>query len=97
MSEIIKSAQAGTLESADILIMVSTAHPGDGLQIELVSPTMKQYGAMIRQTIEKVLQAKMEVTTPDKALFQKATEAVYKKFEAEIGKDLIDQVRGTKK
>jgi len=57
MSEIIKSAQAGTLESADILIMVSTAHPGDGLQIELVSPTMKQYGAMIRQTIEKVLQA----------------------------------------
>jgi len=39
----------------------------------------------------------MEVTTPDKALFQKATESVYKKFEAEIGKDLIEQVRGTKK
>ena len=57
MSEIIKSAQAGTLESADILIMISPAEPGTGLQIELVTPTMKQYGAMIRQAIEKVLTA----------------------------------------
>ena len=31
--------------------------PGAGLQIDLVSPTMKQYGAMIRQVIEKVLTA----------------------------------------
>jgi len=57
MSEIIKSAQAGTLESADILIMISPADPEAGFQIELVTPTMKQYGAMIRQTIEKVLAA----------------------------------------
>lgn len=57
MSEGLRSAQAGTLESADILIMIAPAEPGAGVQIELVTPTMKQYGAMIRQAIEKVLAA----------------------------------------
>ena len=55
MSEGRREAQAGTLESADILITVALTEPGAGLQIDLVSPTMKQYGAMIRQVIEKVL------------------------------------------
>ena len=55
MSEGRRKAQAGTLESADILITVALTEPGAGLQIDLVSPTMKQYGAMIRQVIEKVL------------------------------------------
>ncbi len=54
MSEIFKTAQAGTLESADIMVMVSAAAPGSGIQIELVTPTMKQYGTQIRQTIEAV-------------------------------------------
>ena len=49
-----------------------------------------------KKLVDELKAAKMEVTTPDKALFQKATESVYKKFEAEIGKDLIDQVRGVK-
>ena len=57
MNEGLRSAQAGTLESADILIMIAPAEPGAGVQIELVTPTMKQYGAMIRQAIEKVLAA----------------------------------------
>lgn len=57
MSEGLRSAQAGTLESADILIMIAPAEPGAGIQIELVTPTMQQYGAMIRQAIEKVLAA----------------------------------------
>ena len=57
MSEGLRSAQAGTLESADILIMIAPAEPGAGVQIELVTPTMQQYGAMIRQTIEIVLAA----------------------------------------
>ena len=57
MNEGLRSAQAGTLESADILIMIAPAEPGAGVQIELVTPTMQQYGAMIRQTIEKVLAA----------------------------------------
>ena len=49
-----------------------------------------------KKLVDELKAAKMEVTTPDKALFQKATESVYKKFEADIGKDLIDQVRGVK-
>ena len=57
MSEGRREAQAGTLESADILITVALTEPGAGLQIDLVSPTMKQYGAMIRQVIENVLTA----------------------------------------
>ena len=57
MKEMLRSAQAGTLESADILVMVSPAESGSGLQIELVTPTMRQYGAMIRQAIERVLKA----------------------------------------
>ncbi len=57
MSEGRREAQAGTLESADILITIALAEPGAGLQIDLVSPTMKQYGAIIRQVIERVLAA----------------------------------------
>jgi citrate lyase subunit gamma (acyl carrier protein) len=57
MSEIVKTAQAGTLESADIMVMVSAAAPGSGIQIELVTPTLKQYGKQIKQTIENVLAA----------------------------------------
>ena len=49
-----------------------------------------------KKLVDELKALKMEVTTPDKAVFQKATEAVYKKFEADIGKDLIDQVRGSK-
>jgi tripartite ATP-independent transporter DctP family solute receptor len=47
-----------------------------------------------KQIVDELKKNGMEVTTPDKAVFQKATEAVYKKFEAEIGKDLIEQIRG---
>ena len=57
MSDTLKTAQAGTLESADIMITVSAAEDGSGIRIELVSPTMKQYGTQIRQTIGKVLAA----------------------------------------
>ncbi len=38
----------------------------------------------------------MQVTTPDKKLFQKATEPTYKKYESRFGKDLIDRIVGTK-
>jgi TRAP-type transport system periplasmic protein len=49
-----------------------------------------------KKLVDELKAAKMEVTTPDKAPFRKATESVYKKFEVEIGKELIDQVRGVK-
>jgi tripartite ATP-independent transporter DctP family solute receptor len=38
----------------------------------------------------------MQVTYPDKKLFQKATEPTYKKYESRFGKDLIDRIVGTK-
>ena len=38
----------------------------------------------------------MQVTTPNKKLFQKATEPTYKKYEKRFGKDLIDKIVGTK-
>jgi TRAP-type C4-dicarboxylate transport system substrate-binding protein len=38
----------------------------------------------------------MQVSAPDKKLFQKATEPTYKKYEARFGKDLIDKIVGTK-
>lgn len=38
----------------------------------------------------------MQVTSPDKKLFQKATESTYKKYESRFGKDLIDKIVGTK-
>jgi citrate lyase subunit gamma (acyl carrier protein) len=51
----IKKAQAGTLESSDILIMIAQGDYGSGIQIELVSPTMQQYGDQIKGVIEKTL------------------------------------------
>ncbi len=38
----------------------------------------------------------MQVTSPDKKLFQKATEPTYKKYESRFGKDLIDKIVSTK-
>lgn len=38
----------------------------------------------------------MQITNPDKILFQKATEPTYKKYESRFGKDLIDKIVGTK-
>lgn len=51
--EIKKMATAGTVESNDILIMMS---PGEGeLDIELESVVEKQYGDQIIKTIEETL------------------------------------------
>jgi tripartite ATP-independent transporter DctP family solute receptor len=37
----------------------------------------------------------MQVTYPNKKLFQKATETTYKKYEGKFGKDLIEKIVGT--
>ncbi len=55
MSKLLKLAQAGTVESSDILITLAPADAGTGIQVELVSPTMQQYGAHIRNLITKTL------------------------------------------
>jgi citrate lyase subunit gamma (acyl carrier protein) len=57
MSKVFKPAQAGTVESADILIILLRAEPGTGIQIELVSPTIKQYGEHMKKLIAGVITA----------------------------------------
>ena len=57
MSGIMQSAQAGTVESSDILIALSPAAVGTGIQIELVSPTGKQYGTKIKAVITQTLRS----------------------------------------
>ena len=51
MQILLKPAQAGTLESSDILVTVSPAPQGAGVTIHLTSPTMQQYGEHIRNLI----------------------------------------------
>lgn len=55
MSKLLKAAQAGTVESSDILIRLIPGDAGSGIQVELVSPTMQQYGKHIRNLITKTL------------------------------------------
>ncbi|HUT82983.1 MAG TPA: citrate lyase acyl carrier protein [Candidatus Bathyarchaeia archaeon] len=53
--KILRSAQAGSLESQDILITVESGKPNSGLVIELDSPSAVQYGKKIRDEIESVV------------------------------------------
>lgn len=57
MTNVIKIAQAGTLESSDIMITVAPGETGSGIVIELQSIVMAQYGEDIRLTLEKTLAA----------------------------------------
>ncbi len=55
MAKLLRAAQAGTVESTDILVMLAPGGQGSGLQIDLTSPTMEQYGEHIKKLIEKTL------------------------------------------
>jgi len=55
MKVIRKSAQSGTLESCDIMIMLSPAAEGEGISVSLDSPTKKQYSARIKEVIGEAL------------------------------------------
>jgi citrate lyase acyl carrier protein len=50
-------AFAGTLESNDIYIVIEKRSGEDGIQIDLESIVLAQYGSSIRETIMNVLQA----------------------------------------
>ena len=50
-----KPAQAGTLESSDMLVAIAPAPEGAGVTIKLTSPTMQQYGEHIKGVIRAVL------------------------------------------
>ncbi len=49
-----KQAVAGTLESADVQLMIDL-NPGKGLDIELKSSVFDQYGRQILEVVEKTL------------------------------------------
>ncbi|SFM15899.1 citrate lyase acyl carrier protein [Pelosinus propionicus] len=55
MSKLLKAAQAGTVESSDILISLMPAEAATGIQVELVSPTLQQYGKHIKNLIIETL------------------------------------------
>ncbi|MDF2571890.1 MAG: citD 2, partial [Sporomusa sp.] len=57
MTKLLKAAQAGSVESTDILIMVAPAETGAGIKVELVSPTMQQYGEQIKNVIINTLRS----------------------------------------
>lgn len=57
MKTLKKAAQAGTVESADILITVAPAESGVGIQVNLKSPTLKQYGRKMIALIEASVKA----------------------------------------
>ncbi|MHC1758913.1 MAG: citrate lyase acyl carrier protein [Negativicutes bacterium] len=58
MAKLVRAAQAGTVESNDIMISVSPAESGSGCQVILVSPVLKQYGRQITAVIEAVVKEK---------------------------------------
>lgn len=53
--KLIKSAQVGTFESSDIMILIEPADEGTGRDIELNSNVIMEYGEAILQTINEVL------------------------------------------
>ncbi len=55
MNEVIIKAQSGSLESGDILIMLSPAEKGSGTVIEVESIVMRQYGDAIRRSVMEIL------------------------------------------
>ena len=54
MSEIIKHAAAGTLESSDVYVEIEPNEAG--IAVELESVVMEQFGASIRCVVQEVLE-----------------------------------------
>ena len=50
--EIMKPAMAGTLESSDAMV---TVEPGEGIELELTSSVMNQYGRQIKAAVLETL------------------------------------------
>ncbi|MHA1211892.1 MAG: citrate lyase acyl carrier protein [Candidatus Heimdallarchaeota archaeon] len=53
--KITKAAQAGSLESCDMLITVEPAKSKSGIQVKIESPAKKQFGEMIETEILEVI------------------------------------------
>lgn len=66
--KIVKAAQAGTVESSDIVVKIEPKE--DGVEIELTSSVLQQYGerieAVIRETLKELGIENAKVTAIDK-------------------------------
>lgn len=51
--QILKNAMAGTLESSDAMV---TVEPGTGIELEITSSVMNQYGRQIKATVLETLE-----------------------------------------
>lgn len=56
MTILTKPAQAGTLESGDVVVTVAPSEPGSGIEIGIESLVLLQYGESIRRTVLAVVQ-----------------------------------------
>lgn len=57
MAGVLRTAQAGTLESNDIMITIMPGQPHQGVTIEMESIVLAQYGEAIRRVITETLTA----------------------------------------
>ena len=53
--KIVRPAAAGTLESCDCMVSVEPGEAADGLEVELSSSVIRQYGDQIRKVIMETL------------------------------------------
>ena len=69
--EILKSAAAGTLESSDCMV---TVEPGEGINLDLSSSVMNQYGRQIKaavlETLDRLDVKNANVTVVDKGALE---------------------------
>lgn len=53
--KIIKSAQAGSFESSDVMILIEPVKENTGRKIEIDSTVMLQYGDIIKSIVDETL------------------------------------------
>lgn len=67
MGKVLRKAQAGRVDKKnDVLVTIEPTEPGSGIQIEIKSPVIAEFGRQIRQTVQSVL----EETAVDDVLVQ---------------------------
>lgn len=59
--KVVKPAVAGTLEEKDVMVTVEPIESGAGVEVELDSIVIKQYGERIKNTVMQVLN-EMDIT-----------------------------------
>lgn len=57
MQKILKTAQAGTAESSDVIITIAPAEAGSGIQTDIQSTVFLQYGDLIKSTVQQTIAA----------------------------------------